>query len=62
MSRKDYIAIAEVFARRSHMHPTSRESIEVAQEIASVFAADNPRFDRGRFIRACFPNLAEVPA
>ena len=25
----------------------------IAEEMCSIFAADNPRFDRGRFLKAC---------
>lgn len=52
MSRKDYVAIADAIANANRgEHTVTRE--EVACRIASVFAADNPRFDRGRFLTAC---------
>jgi hypothetical protein len=56
MTKKDYIAIAEVirnarFSDDDGDYPSDRRSL--AGAIADVMAADNPRFDRDRFLTAC---------
>jgi len=61
MTRKDYIAIAEVIRQAGPASgmPTdwktgcnsAREYI--ARNLAYSLAADNPRFDRARFLKAC---------
>lgn len=51
MTRKDYIAVAEVLriARTIYDH----EPIDhIAAGLVNIFAYDNPRFDRGRFMCA----------
>ena len=67
MTRKDYVAIAEAFYRTKPTidNPTGSDEDVLAKldialqwlatrkNVADVFAADNPRFDRGRFYRAC---------
>jgi hypothetical protein len=45
MSRKDYTAIAEILSR--WIVPTG-----LIGELAEFLAADNPRFDRERFVRS----------
>ncbi len=55
MSKKHYIEIAQAI-KASEVPATAetRKSIaELAKRLANVFAADNPRFDRARFIKAC---------
>lgn len=61
MTRKDYVAIAAALkaARmntytsgavvQTHLHAVN----STAAQIADVMARDNPRFDRGRFLKAC---------
>lgn len=62
MTRKDYVAIAAAImaARRdiklkepheSHADMWDGASL-AAEHIAEVMAADNPRFDRARFLKA----------
>ena len=58
MSKRDYVAIAKAIkdsivepAQRSLTHYTA--CADVADRIADVCAADNPRFDRKRFLDAC---------
>ena len=62
MTRKDYIAIAGAIykARRVVRGKGGKEAIaiiearsEVAERIAEVMAADNPRFDVAKFLTAC---------
>ena len=48
MSRKDYIAAAEIIATI----PLEYRD-RIACLFANMFSADNPRFDRARFLRAC---------
>lgn len=63
-SRKDYIAIARAIEAernriRQSMDP-SQHSVgmligtqAIAEELCRVFAQDNPRFDRRKFLDAC---------
>lgn len=62
MSRKNYVATAKIFAaamNRNSLSGTSAEANaraeirELCGDIASMFAADNPNFDRTRFLDAC---------
>ena len=54
MTRKDYVAIAAAIAavRRTAGENFSKVDA-VAWALCDVLAADNPRFDRGRFLNAC---------
>jgi len=49
MSRKDYVAIAQAVA---DARLADNDKAEVALKIAAALAADNPRFDRERFLKA----------
>jgi len=61
MTRKDHIAIAAALNQASapawanEIFPTSGEAMrqDIIGRIANVFANDNPRFDRSRFLAAC---------
>ena len=61
MTKKDYQAIAraiheQIVASINDPHKThSRGGLAAAiiDAIADVLAADNPRFDRARFVEAC---------
>jgi len=63
MTRKDYVALAEALhgAKPVPMAYQSAEAWEIGNvywrecmiAISDVLAADNPRFDRERFIKAC---------
>lgn len=68
MTRKDYIAIAATLARvrrayAPHGDPNLfRACTDHANALADMFAADNARFDRPRFIDECgVPELAQSP-
>lgn len=63
MTRKHYVMIAQAFAdaglmielhndgeAKAHRHAGVKEA---AQYLASTLKADNPRFDRDRFLKAC---------
>ena len=60
MSRKDYIALADVFAAHADLPGLSDLFVagyedarrDLARAVASVLAADNGRFDRARFLEA----------
>lgn len=54
MTRKDYVKFAAMFGRL----PKDTMMWVVANAIADIFAADNPHFDRARFMKAAgFPAL-----
>ena len=59
MTRKDYVAIAKAFDYLRQVAGCGRDAIatqtvtDCAVAVANVMAADNPRFDRERFLKAC---------
>ncbi len=56
MSRKDYEAIAADIARSMDrtLSPHAEAVLRMlARDLAGTFEADNPRFDRDRFLVAC---------
>lgn len=63
MTKKDYIAIAQEFANQHSENALNqalgsantpyRAVVRLANRVADVLAADNPRFDRERFLAAC---------
>lgn len=52
MTRKDYIAAAEMLRTQKIAAIPRRE---IAEFLAAMFANDNPRFDKARFMDACMP-------
>lgn len=54
MTRKDYQLISEVFAQFGNIC-NLEETIgaDIARNLADALQADNPRFDRARFLEAC---------
>jgi hypothetical protein len=69
MTRKDYVLIAQGFAdAKKHLEglelPPHTIGITLggwdysAKMVAAAFAADNPRFDRERFLTACGVTLS----
>ena len=54
MTRKDYVIIAEVFAQFGNIC-NLEETIgaDIARNLADALEADNPRFNRARFLVAC---------
>ena len=52
MTKKDYVKFAAMFADiyRSDCAPVVENLIEAT---ADIFAADDPRFDREKFYKAC---------
>jgi predicted nucleic acid-binding protein len=54
MHRKHYVLIAQAIRKMRRQHGDRYGFIAaVAENVADVLAADNPRFDRGRFLAAC---------
>lgn len=56
MSRKDYVAIATAIKRARLANTTRGHAAgidDAAILIAAELQADNPRFDRSRFLNAC---------
>lgn len=54
MTRKHFIAIAAIIdARRDELTTEGILLLPLARDMADMFAADNPRFDRERFLKAC---------
>lgn len=55
MTRKDYIAIAAILKARRTLHASaSGKTVDaIAKDLCSMLKADNPNFDRDRFLTAC---------
>jgi len=54
MTRKDYQLIAEVFANFGQIIELEETiAADIARNLANALQADNPRFDRDRFLVAC---------
>jgi hypothetical protein len=56
VTRKDYEAIASCIRgeREGWSQPEPRIAVSrIARHLAEIMAADNPRFDRKRFLAAC---------
>ena len=57
MTRKDYVAIAQILkdANVVWRGETNVETclMNVCKNFALVLSSDNPRFDRARFLQAC---------
>jgi len=52
MSRKDYIAIANILKKCKHGISTASQA-KLAEEFCELFLFDNERFDSGKFLEAC---------
>ena len=54
LTRKDYQLSAQVFANVGEMVELSETiGADLARNLAEALQADNPRFDRARFLEAC---------
>lgn len=53
MSRKHYEAVAESIRIATVDHGVSDSIRDIGDDLANMFAEDNPRFDRQRFLDAC---------
>jgi len=58
MTRKDYVATAEILSELIASIPIEYqdELLECVESFADYFASDNERFQRMRFIDACYEN------
>ena len=52
MSRKDYIAIAQILAKCKHGISTASQT-KLAEELCELFLFDNEAFDSDKFLEAC---------
>ncbi len=52
MSRKDYIAIADII-RRCKFGISTASQAKLAEELCELFLFDNERFDSSKFLEAC---------
>lgn len=57
MSKKDYIKIAAVLSRWRATESSASVTAAITLELAEVFAADNPHFDKSRFFQAAQGNV-----
>ncbi len=53
MTRGDYVMVARVIVDEVERAEDLDVIGRIAGGLADVFAADNPRFDRARFLTAC---------
>lgn len=63
VTEKDYVAIADIthnwlplpnqYHKKYSAAELAAENLVFLHKLANYFAADNPRFDRSRFMRAC---------
>jgi hypothetical protein len=57
MTRKDYQLISQVFANFGKIQQLDQTinwtGADLARNLADALQADNPRFDRARFLEAC---------
>ena len=60
MTRKDYVLIADTFAKFQKIQDLDQTinwtGADLARNLADVLQGDNPRFDRARFLVACGVN------
>ena len=60
MTRKDYVLIAETFAKFQKIQDLDQSinwtGADLARNLADTLQGDNPRFDRARFLVACGVN------
>lgn len=54
MTRKDYVRFAAMLKGARYYAAIDFRTLElIVKDTAQVFATDNPRFDRARFLKAC---------
>jgi len=55
MTRKDYVAVAEILNRHLSNYPVEISDFkELVFDFADMFADDNPNFNEDRFIEAVY--------
>ena len=57
MTRKDYVATAEILSGYKDLIADSFVYEDLVDEFAGMFAQDNERFDSDKFLEACLPDL-----
>jgi hypothetical protein len=67
MTRKDYTAVAEAIRPQVQAGFFQTDEVKIVvgtivENLCDTFAADNPRFDRVKFIEACGYNLSKATA
>ena len=60
MTRKDYTKFADMLQGLRKAQFDEQIVSVVVDEISFIFAEDNPRFDRERFLKACELNCTEA--
>lgn len=53
MTKKDYIAIADILQTFTGIEPERGDAERIATEVADYCEKENPLFDRERFLSAC---------
>lgn len=56
MTKKHFEQVARIFQAYDYFPPESSEAVlleHFARDLAHMFAQENPRFDRERFLKAC---------
>jgi hypothetical protein len=53
MTKKDYEKFAKMFRTLEAGPYTCPDVLEVCYKTADIFGEDNPRFDKGRYLKAC---------
>ena len=53
VTKKDYIGIAKIISEAKDVEEDQAVAGTIAYKLCAVFLADNPRFDRARFLEAC---------
>ena len=73
VTRKHYEQVAQAlqdyYSKTRGLFPDHQETkwlkletlADITEIMANIFEADNPRFDRGRFLSACVPNKMNRP-
>ena len=54
MTRKDYVKVSDILREYGEDNPESQSFGTLVAAFADYMQSDNPRFDRHRFIDACF--------
>ena len=52
MTRKDYVAVAEILSNYQHFIGWE-EFRDLVEDFAEMFANDNPNFKEDKFVQAC---------
>jgi hypothetical protein len=53
MTRKDYVRFAAMLKQQRANSRSTKLADQHSKDVAKVLAADNDRFDRAKFLKAC---------